>query len=84
MKFFREHGVGYEFIEAGGEEVIAVRIDSKYLHAEEIKKAMKLLYDVNFKGPLDEFDDAIEALDKQDTDKAITDALKAFENQVGF
>ena len=79
-EIFREHGVGYEFIEESGEEVMAVRIDSKYLHAEVIKKAMKLLYDLNFKGPLDEFDDAIEALDNQDTDKAITDALKAFES----
>jgi hypothetical protein len=59
---------------------MAVRIDSKYLHAEVIKKAMKLLYDLNFKGPLDEFDEAIEALDNQDNDKAIIEALKAFES----
>ena len=79
-EIFREHGVGYEFIEESGEEVMAVRIDSKYLHAEVIKKAMKLLYDLNFKGPLDEFDEAIEALDNQDNDKAIIEALKAFES----
>ena len=79
-EIFREHGVGYEFLEESGKRVTAVRIDSKYLHEKAIKKSMKLLYDVNFDGPLKEFDDAIEALDNQDFDGAVTLANKAFES----
>jgi hypothetical protein len=79
-EIFREHGVGYEFSEEAGNEVRADRIDSEYLHVKAIKKTLKLLRDLNFEGPLEEFDDAIEALDNQDTDTAITEALKAFES----
>jgi len=79
-EIFREYGVGYEFIKGVGNEVQARRIDSEYLHANAIKETLKLLYDLNFEGPLKEFDDAIEALDNQDTDKAIIEALKAFES----
>jgi len=79
-EIFREHGVGYEFLKGRGDKVKAVRIDSKYLHEKAIKKTMKLLYDLNFEGPLSEFDDAIEALDNQDFDGAVNSANKAFES----
>jgi hypothetical protein len=79
-EIFKEYGIGYEFLEKSTEEVFATRIDSKYLHNKAIKKTMKLLHDLNFEGPLEEFDDAIEALDNQNTDTAIIEALKAFES----
>jgi len=79
-EIFREHGVGYEFLEESGKRVTAVRIDSKYLHEQAVKKSMRLLYDLNFEGPLKEFDDAIKALDHQDFDGAVTLANKAFES----
>jgi hypothetical protein len=79
-ELFKEYGIGYEFVEQTAQEVFAVRIDSKHLHATAIKKTMKLLYDLNFEGPLREFDDALEALDNQDFDGAVTLANKAFES----
>lgn len=79
-EIFREYSVGYEFSKGVGNKVLGAKIDSKYLHKTATKKSMKLLYDLNFEGPLEEFDDAIEALDNKDTDKAITEALKAFES----
>jgi hypothetical protein len=76
---FRTHHFEYEIIESAvGPE--AIRIDSQYLHEEVIKKTRKLLHDLKFLGPLEEFDEAIEALEKQDTDGAITKANKAFES----
>jgi hypothetical protein len=76
---FRTHNFEYEIIEsAAGLEVI--RIDSQYLHEEVIKKTRKLLYDLKFQGPLQEFDDALGALENQDYDTAINEAQKAFES----
>ena len=76
---FRTNNFEYEIIEsAAGLE--AISIDSQYLHEEVIKKTRKLFYDLKFQGPLQEFDDALAALENQDYDTAINEALKAFES----
>ena len=47
---FKEHGVGYEFVEDR-----IIRKDSEYTHAEILKPALKILYDERFAGPREEF-----------------------------
>jgi hypothetical protein len=79
-RLFREHKVKYEFAVNGSGKIHATSVRSKYLHGETVAKPITLLADVNFRGPLEEFEDAIEALDRQGTDKAINEALKAFES----
>ena len=79
-RHFREYHVMYEFAADGSGKIRATNIRSMYLHKETIAKPISLLTEIGFRGPLEEFEDAKEALDKQDTDKAVTEALKAFES----
>jgi hypothetical protein len=74
---FREHGIGYEYIDG---EII--RVDSKLIHSEVVKPALQLLHGAgkDFKGPLQEFLDAHERYRKGEYEDAITWALKAFES----
>src|SRR5439155_25744042 len=74
---FREDGVGYEY--SSGE---IIRIDSKYIHAEAVKPALRLLQDGGklFTGPLDEFLKAHDHYRKGEAKDAISWALKAFES----
>mgnify|MGYP006439260511 CR=1 FL=1 len=72
---FKEHGIGYEFIE---EKLI--KIDSKYIHKETIKPAIKLLYEEEFKGANEEFFKAHKHYRKGNHKESIGEALKAFES----
>ena len=72
---FREHGVGYQFVE--GE---IVRVDSQYIHAEVVKPAVSLLNTVGFGGASDEFLKAHEHYRRGRHGEAMTEALKAFES----
>jgi len=72
---FKEHGVGYEFI--NGE---IIRIDNEFIHHEAIKPAINLLYDGDFEGASDEFFNSHEHFRKGEYKEAIVDALKSFES----
>jgi hypothetical protein len=74
---FRENGIGYEF--AGGE---IIRVDSRLLHAEAVKPALRLLHGGGkaFSGPLQEFHAAHARYRKGEHKEAVADALKSFES----
>jgi len=72
---FKEHRIGYEFVNGQ-----AIRIDSKYLHKEVVKESIILLYDNNFQGPLEEFEEAITSYNDGEYKDAILNANKAFES----
>ena len=74
--------IGYEIVETHFEDLkyIIIRIDSKYLHNEVIKKTLTLLYDNSFKAALNEFENALEKYTKKEYPEAITYANSAFES----
>jgi Domain of unknown function (DUF7014)/AbiJ N-terminal domain 4 len=72
---FKEHGVGYQFVE--GE---IVRIDSQYLHAEIVKPAVSLLNTAGFRGASEEFLKAHEHYRQGRLGEAMSEVLKAFES----
>ena len=74
--------IGYEIVETHFEDLkyIIIRIDSKYLHNEVIKKTLTLLYDNSFKAALNEFENALEKYTKKEYPDAITYANSAFES----
>lgn len=72
---FREHGVGYQYIDG-----CIVRVDSQFLHAETVKPALALLHEPGFDGPADEFMRAFDHHRKGENKDAIADALSAFES----
>lgn len=72
---FREHGLGYQFVEGQ-----VVRVDSGYLHAQATKPAMTLLHEEKFEGASEEFSSAHEHYREGRFKEAIVDALKAFES----
>lgn len=76
---FREHGVGYQFVE--GE---IVRVDSQYIHAEAVKPALSLLNTAGFQNASSEFLKAHEHYRKGRFSEAMTEALKAFESTMKY
>ncbi|UHA72050.1 STM4504/CBY_0614 family protein [Paenibacillus sp. 481] len=72
---FREHSLGYQFIEGQ-----IVRVDSEYIHDEAVTPAVKLLFDEDFQGASEEFFSAHEHFKKGRSKEAMTDACKAFES----
>lgn len=72
---FRQHGLGYEFV--NGE---IIRIDTKLIHNNIIKPALKLMYDESFSGAEEEIRRAFEYRRKVDNKNAILEAGKAFES----
>jgi len=72
---FKEHGVGYQFIE---DEII--RVDSELLHVEAVKPALKLLNKKHYKGAQQEFLSAYEHYRHGKNKEALNDCLKAFES----
>lgn len=67
--------IGYEIIDNK-----IIRKDSKYLHKEVIKETISLLYTHDFKGPLEEFEKALEHYLKKDYKTSIAEANKAYES----
>lgn len=76
---FREHGVGYQFVE--GE---IVRVDSQYIHAEAVKPALSLLNTAGFENASKEFLKAHEHYRKGRSSEAMSEALKAFESTMKY
>jgi hypothetical protein len=72
---FKEHGIGYQFIEG-----VLVRVDSQFIHAEVVKPALSLLNAQGFDGPADEFIKAFTHHRHGRDKEAVVDALKAFES----
>ena len=71
---FRINRVGYEI-----KNEIVIRIDSKYLHREVVKKSLNSLLEEGFEAPLKDFEKALEKYSKGDYDGTITSANSAFE-----
>jgi len=67
--------IGYEIVDNK-----IIRRDSKFLHEEVVKKTISLLYSNNFKGPLEEFEKALEFYLKKDYGSTIGEANKAYES----
>jgi hypothetical protein len=72
---FREHGVGYQFVES---EI--VRVDSELLHAEAVKPALALLRAPEYAGAQAEFLTAHEHYRHGRTKEALAECLKALES----
>lgn len=72
---FKEHGVGYQFIDGS-----LVRIASQFIHAEVIKAALSLLDAPGFEGPADEFRKAFTHHRHGRDKEAVVEALKAIES----
>lgn len=72
---FKEHGVGFQFIE--GE---IVRVDSELIHVEAVKPALRLLNDKNYHGAQQEFLSAYEHYRHGKNKEALNDCLKSFES----
>ncbi len=72
---FREHGVGYQFVEG---EII--RVDSELLHVETVKPALALLRAPEYAGAQEEFLKAHEHYRHRRPKEALAECLKAFES----
>jgi hypothetical protein len=72
---FKEHGVGFQFIE--GE---IVRVDSELIHVEAVKPALRLLNEKNYHGAQQEFLSAYEHYRHGKHKEALNDCLKSFES----
>ena len=67
--------IGYQIVENR-----IVRRDSEYLHRETTKKAVSLLKNNSFEGPLEEFEKALSKYSQGDYSGAIYEANKAYES----
>lgn len=67
--------IGYEIVECK-----IIRRDSKYLHKEAIKQTISLLQSHSFKGPLEEFENALSKYLEKDYKGTISEANKAYES----
>ena len=72
---FKEHGVGYQFVE--GE---IVRVDSELIHIEAVKPALRLLNERNYEGAQQEFLSAYEHYRHGKNKESLNDCLKSFES----
>jgi len=72
---FKEHGIGFQFIE--GE---IVRVDSELIHSEVVKPALRLLNEKNYHGAQQEFLSAYEHYRHGKHKEALNDCLKSFES----
>jgi hypothetical protein len=72
---FKEHGVGYQFIE---NEII--RVDSQLLHTEVVKPVLRLLNEKSYQGAQQEFLSAYGHYRHGKNKEALNDCLKSFES----
>ncbi|MFY1110428.1 MAG: abortive infection family protein [Methanosarcinaceae archaeon] len=69
--------VGYEIEIVSGK---IIRRDSEFLHEQVVKKAITLLYVNDFKGPLEEFEKALDHYLKKEYKDTIQEANNSFES----
>ena len=72
---FKEHGVGYQFID--GE---MIRVDSELIHSEVIKPALRLLNQTHYAGAHEEFLKAHEHYRHGHYKESLNECLKSFES----
>ena len=72
---FKEHGIGYEFVER-----YIIRKDSEYIHSEVVKPALAILHNKKFEGARDEFLQAHGEYRKGNHKAAINECLKSLES----
>ena len=72
---FKEHGVGYEFLNGR-----IIRKDSEYIHTEVVKPALLILHRKEFQGASEEFLEAHKYYRQKDNKAAINECLKSFES----
>lgn len=72
---FKEHGVGYQFIDGG-----IIRIDSELIHTEVVKPALTLLHGAGYEGAQAEFLNAHEHYRQGKTKEVLAECLKALES----
>ena len=72
---FKEHGIGYEFVER-----YIIRKDSEYIHSEVVKPALAVLHNKKFEGARDEFLQAHGEYRKGNHKAAINECLKSLES----
>jgi len=81
-EIFKIEKVGYEIIPAGLDKLpfIVVPFNSKYLYLETTKKPMSLMHNEDFKGALNEFEEALDEYRKGEYKDAILKATKSYES----
>ena len=81
-KIFKLEKIGYEIVPVGLENMpyIVIPFNSRYLYLETIKKPRELLYNNNFKGPLNEFEEALDDYRKGRYSDSILKATKSYES----
>lgn len=72
---FKEHGIGFQFIES---EII--KVDSTYTHSEIAKPTISLLWNKTFQGANEEYLKAHEHYRHGRNKECLTECLKAFES----
>lgn len=81
-EIFRVEKIGYEIVPVNLPKLpfIVVPFNSKYLYLETIKRPMSLMYDENFKGALNEFEDALDEYRNEIYKDSIHKANKSYES----
>lgn len=72
---FKEHGIGYQFVEIG-----IIKVDSTYTHSEIVKPTISLLWNEKFEGANEEYLKAHEHYRHGRNKECLTECLKAFES----
>ena len=72
---FREHAIGYQYVEG---QIIEVK--SQYLHSETVEPTITLLHDAGFEGALQEFMAAHKYYRERNYKEAIVNSSNAFES----
>ncbi|WP_316164810.1 MULTISPECIES: STM4504/CBY_0614 family protein [unclassified Bradyrhizobium] len=72
---FKEHGVGYHFVEGK-----LLRVDSQLVHSEIVIPALSILHGKHFAGAQEEFLSAFEHYRHGKKEEALVDACKSFES----
>lgn len=81
-EIFKIDKIGYEIVPAGLDRLpfIIIPYNSQYLHLETIKKPLSLMHDEDFKGALNEFEEALDEYRKEQYKDAIHKANKSYES----
>lgn len=81
-EIFKTDKIGYEIVPVSLPRLpyMIVPFNSQYLYVETIRYPMSLMYDAEFLGPLNEFEEALDEYRKEEYKDAIHKANKAYES----